>query len=135
VPLLPRVARGLGELGEHALALEVCERLAALRPCHHAAIFGVAYYRSALGHSPEQVLPLLRRAFEMAPDVVTYRVSLASVFATLGRLTAAYELVRDVPPGAVTCRACVERLLLAFREAGDGQRLAEWSACLERMAR
>lgn len=133
VSLLPRVARSLGQLGEFSLALSVCERLVVLRPFHHAAVFGVAFYRSALGQRPEQILPWLMRAFELAPDVISYRVSLASVLAGLQRSREAYDLVREVPPHIVTCRVVLQRLLPVFLDVGDHTAYAAWQARLTPM--
>jgi tetratricopeptide (TPR) repeat protein len=134
VPLLPRVARGLGRLGEFGLALAVCERLAALRPTHHAAHFAVAFYRSLLGHAADQLLPHLLRAHELAPRVLSYCVSLASVLTAVGRLGQAYDVIRDVSPEAVHCAGCVRRMLDVFAHAGDRLRAACWSERLVQMA-
>lgn len=135
VPLMPRVARGLGRLGEYRLALTVCERLVALRPCHHAALFGVAFYRSALGARPEEILPYVAAAHELAPQVCSYRVSLASVLALLGRCQDAYDIVRDVPAEEVHCPDCVRRLVPVFRRVRDRDGAVSWARQLGRMGR
>jgi tetratricopeptide (TPR) repeat protein len=135
VPLMPRVAKGLGRLGEHGLALRVCERLVAVRPGHHAALFGVAFYKSALGAPPEEILPYVAAAHELAPQVCSYRVSLASVLALLGRCEEAYEVARDVPAEQVHCPNCVRRLVPVFRRLKDRARAVSWARWLGRMGR
>jgi tetratricopeptide (TPR) repeat protein len=135
VPLMPRVAKGLGRLGEYGLALGVCERLVALRPGHHPALFGVAFYKSALGAPPEEILPYVSAAHELAPTVCSYRVSLASVLAMLGRCDEAYEVARDVPAEAVRCPSCVRRLVPVFRRRKDRDRAVSWARWLGRLGR
>ncbi|WP_020470104.1 tetratricopeptide repeat protein [Zavarzinella formosa] len=49
VPLMPRLAAGLGRIGENEAALLVCEKLVELRPDYHPAWFGIAFYRRRLG--------------------------------------------------------------------------------------
>jgi tetratricopeptide (TPR) repeat protein len=135
VPLMPRVARGLGRLGEHSLALQVCERIVALRPFHHPALFGVAFYKSALGAPPEEILPYVRGAYELAPNVCSYRVSLASLLAMLGRCDEAYEVAREVPAEQVHCPNCVRRLVPVFRRCKDRDRAVSWARWLGRLGR
>lgn len=119
VPLLPTVARGLGQLGRYSAALAVCLRLTALRPGYHPAWFGVAFYLRQLGGPGEPVVRALEMAHGLAPDALTYKLNLAAEYADLGRLADAHALVRDVPADAVGCGCLCRRLARAFAAAGD----------------
>lgn len=120
--LLPAVASGLGGLGEHVPALEVCRELIRRDPFHHGGHFGVAFYLRRLGLPPEAALPAVAKAHELAPDLLLYRIALASLLDYVGRREEAYELLRDVDPGVVRCRCCLRRMTAILRDAGDASR-------------
>jgi hypothetical protein len=75
------------------------------------------------------LIPVVTRAHDLAPGIVTDRVLLASLLATTGEHQGAYELPRDVPSGSVLCTGCLRRMMAVFRLAGDDARVRD---CRER---
>lgn len=131
-PLLPAVAFGLGALGDHETALEVCQELSRRDPTRHEALFGIAFYMRRLGHPPEAVIPVVARAHELAPRLTLYRVLLGSLLAGVGRQKEAYDLLRGVAPESVRCCGCLRRMMAVFRLAGDESR---YIACRQQAGR
>jgi len=119
--LLPKVATGLGCLGENWLALQVCRKLARLQPTHHAALFGLAYYMARLDYPGECYLRHLVRAHQLAPDRLPYRVNLALLLAELGRIEHAHRLVRDLSAEGIGCTCWLRRLIAVCEAVGDDE--------------
>lgn len=117
--LLPAVAAGLGHLGEDVEALAACRELIRRNPTHPEAHFGVAFYLRRQRRPIAEALPYVERAHELAPDVPLYRISLATMLDHAGRRDEAYDLLRDVDLGAVSCRCCLRRMTTIFLAAGD----------------
>ncbi|WP_435006878.1 tetratricopeptide repeat protein [Tundrisphaera lichenicola] len=120
--LLPSVAAGLGQLGEFGPALGACLELVRREPGLPEAHFGVAYYLRRLGRAPEVVLPIVARAYELAPEVPLYRVSLATLLDHVGRREEACELIRDLDLESISCRGCLRRMATIFQAGGDADR-------------
>jgi len=122
---LSALAKGLSEVEDYELALDVCQRAAAHRPdCHHAQ-YGVAYYMSKSGHPPELIYPVIAAAIELAPSVFHYRVAAVTVLSRMNEPDRAYLAVADATAGelgSVTCRCCLERLRCLYEAADDQQR-------------
>lgn len=133
-PLLPNVAKGFGRLGAYEEALEVCERLTELRPTYHPAWFGIAYYQAKLEGSLADILPALQVAYELAPEAITYRLSLASAYLDAGELDRAHGLIRDLPAESVRCPLMVNRFIRVFAAAGNAGRVREYESWFVRMA-
>lgn len=129
--LMPRVASGLGALGEHELALQTCRTLVSLRPCHHAAHFGVAYYLGQMDRPPLVLLPWLRRAFHLAPHVDQYRLNFAFVLMVAGNLEESHELLKGWSIEKETSTFWLEQSLNVFELVGDEPRA---NRCQERLA-
>lgn len=125
-PLLPRLAKLLGRCGEDEVALGVCQRLTLLRPDFHPGWYGAAFYLDRLGRSPGEIAFPLREAFDLAPHMPMYRISLAGVLADTGRETEAYHLLADVPPEVVRCGCQCRRFARVCEIAGDHDRAAEY---------
>lgn len=119
VDFLPRLATGLGRLGDNRLALAVCEELIKRQPSHHAAWFGVAYYRRRLGCPADQVLAPLEMAYLIAPACLTYRINLACLLLQQGNLPAARGLLQGISPDQVHCPRARAILEPAFEAARD----------------
>ena len=117
--LLPAVAAGLGLLGEFGPALQVCLELTRRCPDRAEAHFGVAFYLRKLGRSPDSVIPVVARAYELSPDVPLYRVTLATLLDHLGRREEACELLRELDFSTVSCRCCLQRMTTIFRTPSD----------------
>lgn len=128
--LLPMLASGLGTLGDHSAALAVCRERVRRVPDSAEGHFGAAFYLRRLGGSIDAVIPLIRRAHELAPHVATYRVALASLLAIAGGRQEAYELLRPVRIEEMQCASCLRRMLDVFRLAGDEGRA---TACRDRI--
>jgi pentatricopeptide repeat protein len=131
-PLLPAVASGLGALGDHETALEVCQELSRRDSTRHEALFGMAFYMRRLGYPIETILPVVARAHELAPQLRLYRVLLGSLLAGVGRQEEAYDLLRGVAVESVRCCGCLRRMMAVFRLAGDE---ARYVACRKQAER
>ena len=117
--LLPAIAAGLGSIGDHESALEVCREVSRREPTQHEAFFGMAFYMRRLAYPVDMVIPVVTRAHELAPQLVPYRVLLASLLASIGEYQEASDLLRHIPPGSVRCRSCLRRMMTIFRLAGE----------------
>ena len=122
--LLPRVAAGLGGLGEDRLALEACREFSRRDPEAPEAFVGMAFYMRRLGKPVEAIIPVAVRAHELAPRVTTYRILLATLLAHGGRLGEASDLLCEVAPDSVGCQGCLRRMMAIFHRAGDHARAA-----------
>jgi tetratricopeptide (TPR) repeat protein len=120
--LLPQLARALGQLGDHHLALEVCRTSARREPDNDQPLFGMAWYMHRLSYPAECVLPLLRRAVDLAPDCLEYRLGYGMLLYRAGRWKDAYGPLSVVPPESVRCPRCLERMVDVFDRAGDHTR-------------
>ena len=120
--LLPAVAAGLGSLGQNEAALAACRKIVRRDPEHHHAHFGVAFYLRRLGRPLQAVIAAVSRAHELRSRVSLYRLSLAALLDHSGQREEACDLLRDVDPTAVQCRACLRRAMAIFQEAGDWER-------------
>ncbi len=121
-PHLPRLAAGLGRVGEYALALDVCREASLREPEDDEACFGMAFFMNKLGYPVECVLPLLRRALALEPERPAYRLSVGVVCARLGQSDEAYELLCGIDPRQVTCMSCLQIMSRLFDKFDDGPR-------------
>jgi predicted Zn-dependent protease len=126
--LVLKTAAALGRIGESALALEQCLLVHERSPHRHEAAFGVAYYMNRIGREASEVVPYLRSAYELAPDNVMYRVSLALCLACLHRTDEAYQIVADLDLRRVEWPHCLTRLMEIFASAGDQSRYLDCQA-------
>jgi Flp pilus assembly protein TadD len=122
VPLLPRLAAGLGRVGEYAAALLVCEEIVEVRPDYHPAWFGIAFYRRKLGRSVGDAIAPLARAATLAPDEDVYRLNLAGCHAQAGDFPAAYRVAATVDVASIRCPNWLRLMLPVFDAAGDAGR-------------
>ena len=129
--LLPAVASGLGTLGDHTGALGVCHAWSSREPGCHEALFGTAYYQRRLGASLAEVIPVMERAHELAPDRAVYRIVLASLYGRVDRWDEAYDLLRGIPAGEVSCPCCIRRVMAIFWRSGDLSRFEDFRLQLE----
>lgn len=131
--VLSRLARGLGMVGQFALAADVCQRACHVEPDSHNARYGVAYYMSKAGYPPELIQPILLVAIEMAPQIFFYRVALVTVLSRLHQNEKAYLAIADATTfeiQSLKCSCCLQRLAHIYREAGDNHRA---NLCCERL--
>lgn len=132
VPLMPRLAAGLGRVGEYAVALPVCEKIVELRSCYHPAWFGIAYYLRKLGRPVADAIPPLERALALAPDEEAYRLNLAACHAQNGDFTSAYRVAECVDVRTVRCTHWLRLMLAVFDAVGDEGRFHQ---CRQQLAR
>jgi tetratricopeptide (TPR) repeat protein len=135
VPLLTKVASGLGQLGEYRLALGVCERIVGVRPGHHAAWFGIAYYSLQLGAPPEAVVGSLGAAYQLSPGCLTYRLNLARLYAMAGYGRRGAELLDDLDPDSIASPATAAWIATNYELIGDAQAQARWAEHAHRLRR
>lgn len=132
--ILPVVATGLGALGEYALALDACRRAAACEIDDGQPLFGMAHYMQRLGHPPEMIASVLRKAVAIEPDCFKYRYALANTCYCMGRMDEAYTALQDIVDpkllGTIRCPNCVRRMQAIFETSGDRTRC---DACRERL--
>lgn len=133
VPLLTKVASGLGELGEYQLALGVCERIVGMRPGHHAAWFGIAYYSLQLGAPLEMVVESLGVAYQLAPGCLTYRLNLARLYAMAGHGQLGAELLDDLDPRSIMSPATAAWIATNYELIGDTEAQARWAEHARRL--
>jgi len=79
----------------------------------------MAFYMRRLGHPAASLILVVTRAHDLAPELVTYRVLLASLLAHTGEPQEAYELLRDVPLESVRCTGYLRRMIAVFHLAGE----------------
>jgi Flp pilus assembly protein TadD len=135
IDLLPRVAAGLGQVGDLQGALDVCRDAAERAPDEAAPRFGMAYYLRRLGYPAAAIVPVMSRAFELEPDNPAYRASLAFLLVEAGRQDEAYDLLREVSLTQMSCPCCLRRMMTLFRSTGDHARWRDCSARLHEVAR
>ncbi|GAA4432437.1 hypothetical protein [Bremerella cremea] len=131
--VLARLARGLGIVGQYALAADVCQRACHAEPDSHNARYGVAFYMSKAGYPAELIEPILVGVIAMAPQIFFYRVALVTVLTRQNKTQQAYLAVADASLDELTslkCACCLKRLAQIFHDAGDTRRA---SVCRERL--
>lgn len=82
--------------GKHEAAHEVMARLHQKHPDNPRILANFAAIRQALGHPPDEVEALVRRAFEIDPDYLFARTNLANILAGRGDTEGAVELVKPL---------------------------------------
>lgn len=117
--MLASVAARFGRVGAFALARDVCECIVRLRPDHHPAWFGIAFYTLRLGHDPRLAIEPLSMAFDLDPERLTDRINLACLHAAQDRLDRAWFLIQGVPPTAIHCLQTLQRLFPVIVQWGD----------------
>lgn len=128
--MLPTIAAGFGRLGDARAAMKVCRLALQSDPDRPEPLFGLVYYLRKLGYPAKVVIPLMRRAFEMASECTLYRSTLAFLLAEDGRTEDAYDLLCDLRPAEAGCARQVRRMMAIFQAVGDFDR---WKACRQRL--
>ena len=123
--LLSTVSIGLQKLGDFEGALAACREAARRMPEEDAPWFGIAFCMSRLGYPPERILSPLQRAFNLAPECLSYRVGLACMLHRAGQLDRACRLVQHLSIEAIeaiTCANCLRRLAVLYEAVDDAAR-------------
>lgn len=127
VALLLEIAAGLEAVDEPKLAMEVCRRAGRRDPEAAQVHYDMGFYASRCGYPPHVLEALVRRAIELEPGNVHYRVGLASLLIRLDRTVEAQRVAQALSPqqiGEITCKCCLQRIDELFEQAGDVERLA-----------
>lgn len=131
---LLQVAAGLEGIDEPRLAMEACRRAGKLAPDFGQVHYDMGFYASRCGHPPHLVEALVRKAIELEPANIHYRIGLTSLLIRFGRNHEAHEVVWQLTSAQiqeVTCRCCLKRIANLFFDLGDEQRAQEFAARLE----
>lgn len=130
--VLAPLASGLGQLGEHELALAVCRQAAAQTPDRDEPLYAMAFFLRRLGRPPEVILSVLEQALRLAPDSHVYRLAVAALHHERGDLGAARQVLAKVAIENLHCLNCLNRMLDILDRTGDGPRR---DACLRQIER
>ena len=130
VPLsaLLGAASGLDVLSESRLAALACRRAIKLDPSAARPHFDLSYYLTRCGSSISRIEASARRAIELAPGNMAYRVGLAGFLHSQNRPGDAVQLLQEFSVEYVQlmrCRCCLTRLIGLFEAVGDEER-ASW---------
>ena len=131
--LLPDVVRALDTIGDYSRALRLSRRAMKKVPTCADAHYGVGYYLTKLGHKSESVLPYFSRAVQLAPENVSYRVTLASLYLQLGKGDEAFNVLGSLTSGQLSllhCPNCIQKFADVYEAFGD---LAKRDVCLARI--
>jgi tetratricopeptide (TPR) repeat protein len=134
IKLLPDLARGLDQVGKPELALQACRVAVGRVPECDSAWFAMAFFMTKLDYPVEQVVEVVRRAFDLSPTHVLYRVDLALLLARCGRQEEAHRLLAVVDLSELLHIHCPPRLaglLALFQQMNDESRAA---ACQSRLS-
>jgi hypothetical protein len=129
--LLPGIAANLDQIGKTELALETARRAAGKQPYHDAIWFLIS--RLMIKLDCHHIIVTLRRAFELAPDNLFYRVDLAVYLSQSEQTLEAYRLLTAVSLASLLTIHCPPRLLsmaVLFHSVGDDFRA---TACHSRL--
>jgi hypothetical protein len=115
-------------LAEPAHVIEACRLAIILAPDFAKAYFDFSYYLGRYGAPESRVEAAARKAIDLAPDNMTFRIGLAGYLHLRGRSEAAVQLLENLTLDHIqsqTCICCVVRLMDLFETVGDEQR-ATW---------
>lgn len=128
-----RIAVGFEALDQPRLAMEACRNAGALNPESAEVHFRMSYYARQCGHAASTIEALLRRAIDLEPRNVHYRVGLASLLIRLDQPSSALTILRSVVPAEldrVTCTSCLKRIANLYFDFGE---VAIAKRCAERL--
>lgn len=119
-----------------AQAAEVCQRAVKAKPAWAHAWFRLAYFLAKQDPSSDAVEHAARRAVELDPTRVNYRLGLACRLVTTGRVAEAYRWVSDLgieDIQAVCCLRCLSHLESIYTQLDDHLRVEYCDRVRQRM--
>ena len=122
---LLRLLRGLAATGCWKQAAQVCRQEVEVHPDDDRMLFCLAQSLVRLSQPADTVLPLLRRAIQLAPAVCRYRVVLVLQLIKHNRTREAYQELTNITAmdiDSICCRGCLHRLLQLALAHGDADR-------------
>lgn len=129
VETLLTAAAGADSLNKPCISLRLCRAALERDPDVARTYYELGYFLGRCGGPVSMVEAAGRKAVEMAPDQVMYRIGLASLLLKHRREGDAYEAVHDLTVGQlaeVNCVCCLLKLANLFEAMGDDRR-AEWT--------
>ncbi|MCG8650616.1 MAG: tetratricopeptide repeat protein [Pirellulales bacterium] len=127
------VAAHLESMDQPRLAMEACRRASRIDFETAQIHFDMGFYAARSGCPPHVSEALTRRAIDLDPANVHYRIGLASLLVRLDRFEEAHHIVADISDSQiqdVTCMCCLERVGNLLQSFGDPQRAQR---CRERL--
>ncbi|MEM8680916.1 MAG: hypothetical protein AAGF97_16345 [Planctomycetota bacterium] len=119
-------AATLNNLDRPDLAMNICNRVVHATPSSGQAYYDLGLYAARCGYPSAVVEALARKALELRPQQLTYRLGLATWLAKQYRLADAYELVKQLSVteiNCIKCRCCLGRLIELYTHFDDDRRL------------
>ena len=132
--LIPYAVATASTLGMNFHALELCREAATRDPDCEQAWFGVTHYMCLCGYPNRLVLRVLAHVVELAPEVDSYRVTLACMAVNCEDERRAYSSVANMSVeslGAIACAHAMVPLPSLYESVRDDVRI---SACRKRLA-
>jgi hypothetical protein len=120
-------AAGLDALNEPTLSVEACRRAIQLDSESAQAFFDLSYYLGRCGAPETRIEATARKAIDLAPDNILFRVGLAGFLHSRGRSESAAVLVARLSVEQVQsmkCPCCLGRLIGVLEAVGDEERAA-----------
>ncbi|MCO8124695.1 hypothetical protein NHH03_23350 [Stieleria sp. TO1_6] len=114
---LLRIAASLEAVDEPVLAMEACRQAGLVAPDAAQVHYQMGYYASLCGYPTSVTEALIRRAVDLEPESVHYRIGLTSLLVRLDRPTEALAVVSSVIPSQldqITCQCCLKRIATLF---------------------
>ena len=125
-PLLLQIGTGLDYVDRPDLALAVCRRSADISPEYAQTWYDMGYYIGRCGGPNSTIESLARKAVELDPENMRYRVGLAGLLVSRDAYGDAHQLVKDLSNAQIesmTCRCCLQRLIDIYEFAHDYRRV------------
>jgi tetratricopeptide (TPR) repeat protein len=129
VETLLTAAAGADSLNKPCISLRLCRAAMERDPDVARTYYELGYFLGRCGGPVSMIEAAGRKAVEMAPDQVMYRIGLASLLLKHRREGDAYEVVHELSEeqlSEVTCVCCLVKLANLFETMGDDRR-AEWT--------
>jgi len=126
VPLLLQVGTGLDQADRPDLAIRACRQAADKKPNYAQTWYDMGYYIGRCGGPDDEVEQLARKAVELAPDCIRYRVGLAGLLIRNDRSKEAHEFISDFSNDdirSITCTCCLRRVISVYEQAHDYRRV------------
>ncbi|MEM9369194.1 MAG: tetratricopeptide repeat protein [Planctomycetota bacterium] len=121
--LMLKVAQGLASIDAVRLAMQVCEWVTDREPTLAQAYYDLGVYSALLGNPLYLTEAQTRRALELEPKNVRFRVGLAVVLIQLDQREEALGLLEELNDSeiqALNCQSCAEKVADFLKAAGRG---------------
>jgi hypothetical protein len=113
IPLMLKVAAGLEAIDAPQLAMQVCEWITEADDSVAQAYYDMGYYSARSGHPLYLTEALTRRALQLDPGNLHYKVGLISLLVQLDRdveALAVFDSIAEIKFPEIHCVTCLERI-------------------------